>query len=297
LEENTEEDNYELLRFYARLKVYILELTSYVRLLMPSWMEWKVFKDPITYLPPELGGFGLPVPGGFNIKEYEPAKDIAHRYFLAKNDPKWSTSVTGWERGVTITNILVNRLIQDGVIENTMTQDEVIEEADSTISSRTGDGSTRLTISNYTRWNFIRDEYYNLSKEIPIVTSKENAYVSLAIHPAIPEIIKKTRSRQLIGSIRKQLSKVHVPSDSTYDWQVPRPEARFIKASTLRTALNTNFVRPSLNISTRFFSLHPEVSGTWVQNVEEVRDTEKPGSFEIDLDESHRLSGTSSSTY
>jgi hypothetical protein len=286
-------ENSELQRFFNRLRFYIMEQTNYVRLLMPSWMEWKVFKDPMTYLHPDFGGIGLTVPGGLDIKNYEPAAELARKFSYMKENPTWSDSAVEWERGITVTNVIVNRLITETDLK-TKSQSEVYDEAGEVLSRRSFERGETSSIGKHARWKYILEEYTCLDNEIPLVTSKDNVYVTLAIHPQKPQVSRKMRSRQVNGSIRKKLSKVEVPDDYVFEWKKPKSSARFIKTSILTDAFDTNFVRPSLKISKAMFRRGSSNGPTYVQNVEEVRSKTELGSFQIDLDESHDFSHTPS---
>jgi hypothetical protein len=286
-------DNDELQRFFNKLRFFIMEQTNYVRLLMPSWMEWKVFKDPVAYMPPHFGGLGLTVPGGLEIRCHAPAFELARKFCFNKENPSWSETVMDWSRGVTVTNVVVNKLIADSELR-VRTEAEVLDEAGEILSRRSFETRDAASIGNRAKWNYIGEEYTDLSKEVTLVTSKDNVYVTLAIHADKPQVVRKMRSRQVLGSIRKILKNVEVPEDYVFEWKKPKSNARFIKTSILTDAFDTNFVRPSLNISRSMFYKNSRSGPTFVQNVEEVREKTELGSFQIDLDESRDLSHTSS---
>jgi hypothetical protein len=291
--ETAMKENLELSRYFQRLKHFISSQAMFVRVLMPSWMEWKVFKDPLLYLDPKYGGLGLAVPGGLDIKDYKPAEEIARSLAYMQQNPKWSDSATSWERGVTVTNVLINRFIKDGHLEGVKLEKEVRQEALETLSALSGTDA----IGQKAQWSWIDSEYTCVDKEIPLVTSKENVYVELAIHPKKPQVAKKTRCRQLFASMRSRCKKVVVPDDYDFSWNDdPRPKKRYIKTASLVKAFDTNFVRPSLRIELRVLDVRgSEYGPTFIQNVEEVREKTEPGSFKLELDESLNLSRTSSS--
>lgn len=282
-------------RFFQRLRSYIGAQAIFVRLLMPSWMEWKVFRNPMTYLPPEFGGLGLTIPGGLDIKNVEKAKELAHKFSLKTSQPKWDETKKEWERGITVTNILINRMIDSQKFADVLDEETLKEVALAEIKSDLAAGSD-VSIGQYRLWKHIGDKYTCLDREIPLVTSKENAYVTLAIHPDSElQVARKRRCRQILADNLRVLSRYTIPDESEFNWEKPRAAKRYVKTSTLHEAFGTWFVKPSLRIAEGVFDKRRASRLTFCSNTESVREMEEPGSFDIDIDESQRPSGTESS--
>lgn len=281
-------------RFCARLQSFINMQACYVRALMPSWMEWKVITNPLTYLPPQLGGLGLHLPHDVSIKTEPKAKDLAARFVTKIENPRFDDTAVEWERGVPVSNVIINRLIRTGDAE-VLDEDGVKAAAKEEIISNSAAGAN-ISVSNMRLWKQINTKYTCLDREIPLVSSKENAYVQLAIEPATRlQVVKKTRARQLLNIRRNELIK-YEPKD-TFEWNDPIKTRFYIKTESLRLALQTAFVMPNLRIDREIFSTNPRKYPRWLENVESVRDSSVIGSFDASIDESHISEGAESSSY
>jgi len=282
LKEVKNDENLDI--YYARLKSFINLQSVYVRLLMPSWMEWKLITNVMTYLPPEFGGLGLTLPFDVSIKEVDKAKDIASRFSTKVEKPIFDDTVTEWERGVNVTNVVINRLVSAG-LGKTLSEEEMKEKAKEEIISQSAAG-TEISISNMKLWNHINHKYTCLDRNIPLVTSQENAYVTLLTHPTTKlEVTKKLRARQLLKKRELDLKK-YEPKLS-FDWSIPKGPRNYIKTEELREALQTGFVMPSLRINTRLFENSLRKYPKWISNVESVREMTETGSFDASINESH----------
>jgi len=279
--------------YYARVKTFINLQSVFVRLLMPSWMEWKLIVNPMTYLPPEFGGLGLTLPYDLSIRENEKARSIAARFTVRTEEPKYNETVQEWERGVSITNVLINKLIKAGM-GKTQTEEEMLASAKEEIISQSAAG-TGISISRMRLWHFANSKYTCIDREVPLITSKENAYVTLAHDPTTKlEVVKKQRARQILKSRLLELRKYK--EKENFDWSFPKPVRTYIRTDELRSALQTQFVMPSLRITKIEFAKPFWKYPKWVANVESVRLAEEAGSFDASIDESHSPFATDSSS-
>jgi len=280
-------------RFCCRLQSFINMQACYVRALMPSWMEWKVITNPLTFLPPELGGLGIHLPHDVSIRSDPKAKDLAARFVTKIENPRFNDVALEWERGVLVSNVIINRLIKTGDAE-ILDEDGVKESAREEIISNSASGPN-ISISNMKLWNTINSKYMCLDREIPLVSSKENAYVQLAVEPGTKlQVVRKLRARQLLTIRRNELNKFD-PKDN-FDWSDPIRTKFYVKTESVRTALQTMFVMPCLKIDREIFSTNPRKYPKWFENVESVRDSSVIGSFDASIDESHISEGAESSS-
>jgi len=279
--------------YVGRLKSFISMQACYVRALMPSWMEWKVITNPLTYLSPEYGGLGLHLPFDVNITTCEEARNLAARSCTKAEKPKFNDTALEWERGVKVSNVIINKLVVIGDMK-VLSENEVKESAREEIISNSAAGP-ELSISNMKLYGFINSKYTCLDREIPLVSSKENAYVHLMIDPATGlQVVKKMRARQLLTFRRNELHK-YVPKEG-FDWEKPSNSRSYVRTESLRAAFQTGFVMPNLRINQNMFSKNPRKYPRYVENVESVRDLTEIGSFDASIDESQNSVGADSST-
>jgi len=278
-------------RFCARLKSFISMQSVYVRLLMPSWMERKVFTNVLTYIPPEHGGLGLTLPFDVDIKSSEKARSLAARHSTKYSNPRFQENKVEWERGVRISNVVINKLVVKEDL-SLLTENEAKEIARSEIESRAA--SANVSIGNFSLYKEVERKFICLSREIPLVNSKENAYVKLSIHPETKlDVVRKMRCRQLLGKITKDLlSYDELPN---FDWQKPRRNDLYVRSDQLKSMLQTGFVTPDLKIHRGLFETSIRKYPKWVQNVESVRDAVEAGSFDEIIDERPESRQTESS--
>jgi len=276
-------DDLGLSVYYARLRSFINLQSVYVRLLMPSWMEWKLITNVMTYLPPEFGGLGLTLPFDVSIRENAKAIECASRFSTKVEKPIFDDSVVEWERGVNVTNIVINKLVRAG-LGRTLSEEETVDQAKEEIKSQSAAG-TDISISNMKLWSFISSKYTCLDRNIPLVTSQENAYVTLLSHPTTKlQVTKKLRARQLLR--KRQLDLIKYELKPSFDWSTPKAPRSYIKTEELREALQTGFVMPSLRVNTRLFENSFRKYPKWISNIESVREMTDTGSFDASIDES-----------
>jgi len=208
--------------------------------------------------------------------------------------PKFNDVAIEWERGVKVSNVIINRLVKTGDI-SVLDETEVKERAKEEIMSQSAAGPD-LSISNMKLWNHINHKYTCLDREIPLVSSKENAYVQLTIDPTTKlQVVKKMRARQLLNFRRRDLERY--PEMEDFVWKKPERVRSYIKTETLRSALGTVFVMPNLRIDYKMFSNNPRKYPRWVSDIESVRNSSEIGSFDTSINESQNSDGADSSLY
>jgi hypothetical protein len=290
-----EDDPMSLTRYLDRLQTYMDFQTTYLRLLMPSWMEPKVIKMIELYVPTYLGGIGVQLPSRIKVEESAAAQDFVRRYLTYYKKPEVVDKVIEWERGINQEMIIINNLVSAGMLQEPLSSDEVFDKTKREIAESIASGSQY--IGGRKVWNKINEDYVNASEPIPLVSSKENAYTFLTINPETPfTVVKKTRTRQKITGMRRKLHKV-APFAGPVTFVRPTRVDLWVERSSLTAALKTQFVKPNLKIPRSLFSHNQgnRYNGPmFIPNTDEVRMNAEPGSIEASLGESPRTAHSSS---
>jgi len=295
--ERLERVNYvstQCVRYAENLSRFIDSILIYLRLLMPSWLEEKILKNKLSYLPTVYGGLGIPLPDNIRIEEDEQILKIALQ--IQKDAMLWDdrTEKVVFERGITQRDILVGNLIRKVMFDQEpLSRREAEERARARIQLESG--NTNRSVSNMAVTKRVFKDYLDLSGEIPVVDSKENAYVALGLDPNKKiGIVKKERARQYLAKLSRKIAKLPEPGqldklDPGFGKFFKRPGAFVDKDSVLET-LQTGFACPSLKIPRRLFhqstNTRQDVGPSWPVNLQFINEFELQSSPLINQRES-----------
>jgi len=270
----------EVHRYLLRLENFSNQVVVALRLLMPSWMEWKVCKDCLTYMPTKLNGLGLRCTW-YKWEDDPKAVELARRIYTLQSKPFDLENQSTWERGVWSQLTYLNKAIQEGLAGEPRTFKDIEAELKDLLGL---DDSS--TIGRRKIYNTIDDTYFNVSKPIPLVNSKENVYVTLAIEPG--KTIERTtlsRTRTKFSILRKRTVKLEPTLLSTDRLASGgRPEGMYLEKQRVKSLLSTGFIAPSLHLA-NWKLTGGRKSSVWVNNIEQVRDSEIASSISINTDE------------
>jgi len=231
-----------------RYGAFVGMVAPLLRLLSPSYMEDKVSKDVVTYLPPYIGGIGIPSPQ-WRWRDDRKATEYVSRFVArAQTGSDAPPNGVAWERGLRTVNKFVNSATRAGLEIEIRRSNEEFERYRQAASER------GTTISNHRMAKQFFTENIAIDQPITVVSSKENAYVCLATHTFSLQVCKaKTRTRQLIKIRRSNLRGVtplpELPTDDVLRKLVTNRLA--IPKDKLAEKLGTGFCAPSLFFDSR----------------------------------------------
>uniref|UniRef100_A0A2V0R937 RdRp n=1 Tax=viral metagenome TaxID=1070528 RepID=A0A2V0R937_9ZZZZ len=312
-------------RYMNRIEEYGKLIPYAIRLNMPSWYELNVVKDPYAYIPTSFGGLGIPM-----VYEEIPLRTEVHQAMRAiefkeaqglKVDTTAKTLIK-WERGLKCQVPTIDHLIkldEENLEKAVLSKEEAFNKCKAELASKSDSqsiGGRRVAKKLY-------NEYTDVSRDVRIVSDKENAYVNITLGNAVKQTVPtRSRARQKLSRTRRDanaiISSGKVPEEYVAQFEMRNgiavwtengmttsrmPKyAEFLKTSILQETFATALVTPDLKIPAKFFSLATKarpkrpvqmplqeqiatVESTSVQTVIE-RSLERPDPEEIDLDES-----------
>jgi len=275
-------DSAAVRRYFDRLETYMDYQSTYIRLLMPSWMEPKLLKKVETYIPSWLGGIGVRLPKEISWVNRH-AYSYARKFTGFMAGPVLDGSIIEWERGITQNITLINKYVELGTLDKPLTTPQLYNKVKEELAMSIASGSNIIGARKI--WDSIHKNYINACGPLPIVSSRENAYTALSINPKLGfTVVKPLRARQKISRTWQKIKYVDFVGPILLNRT--RREDIWVGKTGLAEALGTGFVKPSTQINLSLFSGGNVGQGPrFIPNNDELRDMSSTGSIDTSIGE------------